>query len=111
MGALAKWVMENDFKPIVRHKFQFQTEPTQWWDEIVNCEVFEVDQPNRFSYMWVSGGESTVVTWTLKQDTDGTTHLHLDQSGFSEGAEQAFNGAIYGWQRMANQLENVLAEI
>jgi uncharacterized protein YndB with AHSA1/START domain len=102
--------MNNDFKPIVGHKFQFRTEPSQWWDGIVNCEVLEVDEPHRLSYTWVGGSESTTVTWTLKQAADGTTHLHLDQTGFS-GEEQAFNGAIYGWQRMTNQLEKVVAEL
>ena len=24
---LAKWIMENDFKPVVGHRFQFRTEP------------------------------------------------------------------------------------
>ena len=47
------------------------------------------------------------VTWTFKQVDEGTTHVHLEQTGFK--AEQAFNGALYGWQRMANQLEKVLA--
>jgi hypothetical protein len=45
----------------------------------------------------------------LKQDDDGTTHVHLEQTGIS--SEQAFNGAKYGWQGMAKQLENVLAEL
>nr|WP_245575948.1 SRPBCC domain-containing protein [Alicyclobacillus contaminans] len=75
---------------------------------MVNCEVLEVDEPHRLSYTWVSGGENTTVTWTLKQDAEGTTHVHLDQTGFKE--EQAFSGALYGWQSMANQLEKVLAD-
>jgi hypothetical protein len=47
----------------------------------------------------------------LKQAADGTTHLHLEQTGFGEGADQAINGAVYGWQNMAKQLEEVLAEL
>jgi uncharacterized protein YndB with AHSA1/START domain len=27
-NTLAKWIMANDFKPVVGHKFQFRTEPT-----------------------------------------------------------------------------------
>ena len=33
---------------IVGHKFQFRAEPSEWWDGIVDGEVFEVDEPNRF---------------------------------------------------------------
>ncbi|MBH8599220.1 metalloregulator ArsR/SmtB family transcription factor [Thermoactinomyces sp. CICC 10521] len=105
---LAKWIgMDNDFKPVVGHKFQFRTEPTEWWNGIIDCEVLEVDEPQKLSYTWVSGSENTTVTWTLKKAPDGTTHLHLEQTGFKN--EQAKNGAIHGWQRMLDQLEKVLA--
>lgn len=107
-NTLAKWIMANDFKPVVGHKFQFRTEPTQWWNGIIDCEVLELDEPHKLSYTWVSGGKSTTVTWTLKHG-DGTTHLHLEQTGF-KSEDQAFNGAKYGWQRMAGELEKVLSE-
>jgi uncharacterized protein YndB with AHSA1/START domain/DNA-binding transcriptional ArsR family regulator len=112
-NTLSKWMFfkENDFKPVVGHKFQFRMEPTEWWNGIVDCEVLEVDEPHRLSYTWVSGGQSTTVTWTLKQAADGTTHVHLEQTGFEEGADQAINGAAYGWQNMAKQLEELLAEL
>jgi uncharacterized protein YndB with AHSA1/START domain len=106
---LEKWIMRNDFKPVVGHKFQFRTEPTPWWNGIVDCEVLEIDEPRRLSYSWVSGSESTVVTWTLREE-NGITHLHLEQTGFS-GEAQAINGAKYGWDRMIGQLEGVLAEM
>jgi uncharacterized protein YndB with AHSA1/START domain len=44
---LAKWVMDNDFKPIVGHRFQFQREPVEGWDGTIHCEVLEVDEPHR----------------------------------------------------------------
>ena len=69
---LAKWIWKNDFKPIVGHKFQFRAEPNEWWDGIVDSEVLEVDEPHKLSYTWVSAGESTTVTWTLKKGSDGT---------------------------------------
>ncbi|WP_067929603.1 SRPBCC family protein [Alicyclobacillus shizuokensis] len=110
-NTLSKWMMfrENDFKPVVGHKFQFRMEPTGGWNGIIEGEVLEVDEPHRLSYTWVSAGESNTVTWTLKQDEDGTTHVHLDQTDIS--SEQALSGATYGWQSMAKQLENVLAEL
>lgn len=108
-NTLTKWMIfhQNDFKPIVGHKFQFRTEPNAWWDGIVNCEVLEVDEPHRLSYTW---GEDTTVTWTLKQIDDGTTHVHLDHTGFNAEQEQAFNGALYGWKNMANKLGEMLTD-
>lgn len=68
---LAKWIWSNDFKPVVGHKFQFRAEPNEWWDGIVDSEVLVVDEPHTLSYTWNSAGESTTVTWTVSQDSEG----------------------------------------
>lgn len=41
---LAQWLMPNDFKPVVGHKFQFKTKPkTRFrFDGTVYCEVLEI---------------------------------------------------------------------
>ncbi|WP_430509279.1 SRPBCC family protein [Gottfriedia solisilvae] len=109
---LAKWIMENDFKPVVGHKFQFRTEPNEWWNGIVDCEVLEVEEPHKLSYIWASAGETTTVTWTLKEVSDGIVQLNLDQTGFSEETKAragAIEGAKHAWTNMGNQLEKVLA--
>lgn len=109
---LAKWIWSYDFQPIVGHKFQFRAEPNEWWDGIVDCEVLEIEEPHKLSYTWTSAGETTTVTWTLTQASDGTTQLHLDQGGFSEetkARQGAIEGAKYAWTNMASQLEKVLA--
>lgn len=106
---LAKWVMDNDFKPIVGHKFQFRAKPNKLWDGIVDSEVLAVDQPNKLSYTWITAGESTTVTWTLKE-TDGTTFLHLEQTGFVNQGH-AYHGAKQGWVLMGDKLEQVLNEL
>ncbi|SES10576.1 Uncharacterized conserved protein YndB, AHSA1/START domain [Psychrobacillus sp. OK032] len=111
---LAKWIWKNDFKPVVGHKFQFRAEPNEWWDGIVDSEVLIVEEPNKLSYTWASAGESTTVTWTLTEGSDGTTHLHFDQTGFSEetkARQGAIEGAKYSWMQMGDQLEKVLAEL
>lgn len=105
-NTLAKWVMANDMKPIVGHKFQFRNEQ---WDLIIDSEVLEVNEPNKLSYTWVGGGINTTITWTLRYE-DGTTYLHLEQTGF-EKEDQAFNGAKFGWARMGGELKTLLAEM
>ncbi|WP_062106061.1 SRPBCC family protein [Bacillus niameyensis] len=103
---LSKWIMENNFKPIVGHKCQF-------WNEhinlIVNSEVLAVDKPNKLSYTWVGGPINTVVTWTLRQE-DETTYLHLEQSEFKK-VDYAFTGAKNGWAYMIEGLKEVLGEV
>ncbi|TJY39580.1 SRPBCC domain-containing protein [Cohnella pontilimi] len=111
---LAKWVsniqtgqaMENDFKAVVGHRFQFRTQPTEWWDGIIEGEVLIVDAPNRVAYTWASGGEKHTVTWTLENLGDGKVNLHLEQSGLSN--EPALNGAKYGWSKWCGELQKVL---
>ena len=103
---LAKWVMENNFRPIVGYKCQFRNEAINL---IAESEVLVVDKPYKLSYTWVGGPIDTIVTWTLKEE-GGTTYLHLDHTGF-EKVDPAFNGAKYGWTYMIEELNKVLEEL
>lgn len=105
---LTKWVMENDFKPVVGHRFQFRMQPTNGWNGIIDCEVLIVDVPNRLSYTWVSLGQNNTVTWMLQDLGDGKVNLHLEQAGISN--DQALQGAKYGWTNMCGQLEKMLEQ-
>ena len=102
---LAKWVMENNFKPIVGYKCQFRNEAI---DLIVDSEVLIVDEPSKLSYTWVGGPIDTIVTWTLKQEGE-TTYLHLEHTGF-EKENYAFKGAKSGWVYKVEELKKVLRE-
>lgn len=105
---LAKWTMENDFKPVVGHRFQFRTQPTEWWDGIVEGEVLVVEAPNRLSYTWGTGDEKHTVVWTLQEAGEGKVNLHLEQSGISN--QQALGGARYGWSNWSKELEKLLEQ-
>ncbi|CAM3420704.1 SRPBCC domain-containing protein [Paenibacillus lupini] len=112
---LGKWVanihtgeaMENNFKPEVGYHFQFRTQPSEYWDGIIDGEVLTVDAPNQISYTWNSGGMKHTVTWTLQDLGDGKINLHLEQTGFAN--VQAVNGAKYGWSKWCGELEKVVA--
>lgn len=105
---LAKWVMANDFKPVVGYKFQFRTEPSKRWNGIVDSEVLVVEEHRRLSYTWITAGESTIVTWSLKAVGE-TTHLSLEHTGF-KSESLSYTGAKYGWVKMVGDLEQVLLE-
>ncbi|EPZ51639.1 SRPBCC family protein [Alicyclobacillus acidoterrestris] len=104
---LAKWITENDFKPIVGYRFQFRMPPMNGWNGIIEGEVLIVEAPNRLSYTWESG-EKHIVTWTLQDLGNGKVNLHLEQSGISN--EQALQGAKWGWTTWSGQLEKLLEQ-
>lgn len=105
---LAGWLMENDFRPTVGHRFRFMTKPKVrfGFDGIVYGEVLEVVPFRKLVYSWRGGPGNgkinldTVVTWTLKPVGSGTL-LTLTHSGF-----QGFRNFIpyiamgKGWQKI-----------
>ncbi|WP_405736689.1 SRPBCC domain-containing protein [Streptomyces sp. NBC_01537] len=71
---LARWLMPNDFQPVVGHRFTFRTEPRpqQGFDGIVHCEVLELAPQRRLRIAWRGGRLDTTVTWTLEPEGRGT---------------------------------------
>ena len=109
---LAAWLMENDMRPIVGHKFTFKAQPMPGWDGVVQCEVLEVDEPKRLRYSWRGGSEQnqidTVVTWTLTPTASGT-RLALEHAGFLPANAMAFEGLARGWRgKVAERMSEVL---
>jgi len=102
---IEEWLMKNDFKPVVGHRFNLRAD----WGA-VDCEVMAVEPNKTLSYTWGAYGVGSVVTWTLTPTSTGT-HLRMEQSGFRPDQEQAYQGANYGWQRFFAALEQVLARI
>ncbi|WP_417413114.1 SRPBCC family protein [Hoeflea sp.] len=106
---IAEWLMKNDFKPVVGHRFQFHAKPMPGWKGYTNCEVLEVDEPNRLVYSWGDGTESdsaltTVVTWTLTP-AEGGTLVQMQQAGFKPADEYGFQAMSGGWPRILASLE------
>jgi len=100
---LADWLMKNDFKPVVDHRFTFRAD----WGN-VDGRVLAVEPNKTLSFTWEAMGLESVVTWTLTATSTGT-HLRMEQSGFRPDQEKAYQGAKYGWQQFIGGLERVLA--
>src|SRR3979411_1085480 len=98
-----EWLMKNDFKPVVGHRFNLRAE----WGA-VDCQVMAVDANQTLSYTGEAHGLKSVVTWTLTPTRTGT-HLRMEQSGFRPDQPQYYEGAKYGWQKFFANLEQVLA--
>ena len=100
---IEEWLMKNDFKPIVDHRFNFRAD----WGA-VDCQVLTVEHNKRLTYTWAAYGLESVVSWTLTPTSTGT-QLRMEQTGFRSDQRQAYQGAKVGWQKFLAALEQVLA--
>jgi uncharacterized protein YndB with AHSA1/START domain len=101
---MEEWLMKNDFKPVVDHRFSFRAD----WGT-VDCQVVTIEPNRTLSYTWGAYGLGSVVTWTLTPTSTGT-RLRMEQSGFRPDQKQAYQGAKAGWPQFFAKLEQVLAK-
>ncbi len=109
---IAEWLMKNDFKPVVGHRFNLPGE----WGGVLDCEVLEIEPHETLSYTWDFDHDDpayalkSVVTFTLTPTATGT-HLRMEQSGFRPDQKQAFGGALAGSRTFLETLEQVLDQM
>jgi len=118
---LSAWLMENDLRAEVGHRFTFRAQPMPGWDGIVHCEVLEAEPHQRLRYSWRGGVNEaegyggrldTVVSWTLTPTQSGGTLLRLEHSGFLPKNAFAFETMGKGWRgHVAQRMQQVLAEL
>ena len=100
---IEEWLMKNDFKPVMDHKFNLSAD----WGA-VDCQVTAVEPNKTLAYTWAAYGLESVVTWTLTPTGAGTL-LRMEQLGFRQDQERAYQGAKFRWQKFFANLEQVLA--
>jgi uncharacterized protein YndB with AHSA1/START domain len=107
---IEEWLMKNDFKPVVGHRFNL----SQDWGSL-DCEVRAVEANKKLSYSWdfnhddPSLNVKSVVTFTLTPTSTGT-HLRVEQAGFRPDQQKAYKGAQWGWPTFLAALEKLLAK-
>jgi uncharacterized protein YndB with AHSA1/START domain len=101
---IEEWLMKSNFISTAGHQFKFTAE----WGA-VDCEVREVEPHKMLSYTWAAHGLESVVTWTLEPTPAGTS-LRMEQFGFRQDQEQAYQGAKYGWQNFFNKLDQLMTK-
>lgn len=109
---LAQWLMPNDFKPIVGHKFQFGAKPELkfGFDGRIYCQVLEIIPYKKLVYSWKGGlskenpSLNSLVIWTLAPSRDGTI-LTLEHKGF-QGVKNYLAYLIMnkGWAKIGRRL-------
>lgn len=112
---IALWLMPNNFKAVIGHKFEFRTNPIPRLElsGIFYCEVLEIVPFKKLTYSWKSGPKhgittlDTLVEWTLEKQDNGTI-LNLKHSGFKAENYSILTGMTDGWlgsiQKMLDQL-------
>jgi uncharacterized protein YndB with AHSA1/START domain len=105
---IEEWLMKNDFKPAVGHRFSLRMDPQPNWNGVIDCQVLVVEPNKMLSYTWGAFGLESVVTFTLTPTSTGT-HLRMEHSGFRPDQPQNYQGAKYGWQQFFGKLEQVIA--
>lgn len=109
---MEEWLMKNDFKPLVGHRFSLRGD----WGGVLDCEVLVVEPLRTLAYTWNFAHDDpaysleSVVTFTLTP-TDAGTRLRMEQAGFRPSQKQAFGGAHAGWKQFFANLEGVLARV
>ncbi len=107
---IEEWLMKNDFKPAVGHRFNLRGD----WGGVLDCEVLAIEPNRSLSYTWnfthddAAYDLKSVVTFTLTPTRTGT-HLRMEQAGFRADQKQAYGGARHGWQQFLENMEQVLA--
>jgi uncharacterized protein YndB with AHSA1/START domain len=102
---LAEWLMQNDFKPEVDHRFKFTAD----WGS-VDCQVLVIDPLKELSCSWAAMGVDTITTFYLTPTASGT-RLRVEQAGFRQDQNYASEGAKLGWQNFLQRLDAVVSKL
>ena len=71
---IEEWLMKNDFKPAVGHRFNLRGD----WGGVLDCEVLTIEPNKALSYTWDFAHDDaafnlkSVVTFTLTPKLNGT---------------------------------------
>jgi uncharacterized protein YndB with AHSA1/START domain len=107
---IEEWLMKNDFKPTVGHRFNLRGE----WGGVLDCEVLAIEPNRSLAYTWnfvnddAAFALQSVVTFTLTPTPTGTL-LRMEQTGFRPDQKQAYGGAHAGWKQFFVKLEELVA--
>src|ERR1700730_10966335 len=88
---IEEWLMKNDFKPAVDHRFTLSGD----WGS-ADCRVLEVEPHRTLAYTWDAMGLESIVTFTITPTAAGA-HLRVEQAGFPVDRPENYNGARFRW--------------
>lgn len=103
---LAKWLMNNDFEPVVGHRFSMQgiPVPAVGFTGLVDSEVIAIEPERMLQISWSDAGHGNALasTVTFRLEPEGTgTRFFLRHDGFnaSDPAQVAAHRIMSGGWR------------
>ena len=78
---LERWLMPNDFQPVVGHNFTLRTDPGPGFDGVVHCQVLEMEPQRRMVWSWKGGPIDTQISFELVE-LGAATELTVVHTGF-----------------------------
>ena len=107
---IEEWLMKNDFKPVVGHRFNLRGD----WGGVLDCEVLAVE-PNKNAVLHL---EFRARRCGLQSEERGDLYAHANEHGdppahgavgLPAGSEAGLRRRQGGWQQFFAKLEQVLA--
>ena len=91
-AALEQWLMANDFEPQVSRRFTLRETPSDRWRGWADCEVLEMEAPNRMVWSWrhTEPGNPTRVEFRLAPIAGGHAADPYAYRRYRSGAGGAF---------------------
>lgn len=115
---LARWLMPNDFRPVIGHRFTFRTDPIPAvdFDGVAHCQVLTVEPERLLVISWRGAGERAslwTVSWRLEAEGRGT-RLFFEHDGFDQDNRADRYGRRMmgdGWARQFRSIDRVLTDL
>lgn len=117
-GLLARWLMPNDFRLAVGHRFTFRTDPIPGagFGGVGHCEVLAFEENVSLALAWRAAPDDpsdldSTVTFTLAPEGAGT-RLFIEHTGFDpDDPHQLFARKMMGggWRGAGPRIAAVLA--
>jgi uncharacterized protein YndB with AHSA1/START domain len=107
--AMSRWLMPNDFQPVLGHRFTFRRPPIPQinYDGITHCEVIELEAEKVLAFTFKGGPLDTLVRFRLQAEGAGT-RVFLEHSGFDVADPKqrfAFDNMSGGWAKLGSAID------
>jgi uncharacterized protein YndB with AHSA1/START domain len=106
-AALAVWLMENDFSPIVGRRFRLRHQPVAGGRGWIDCAVLAIEPPSRMVWSWQSTETDVPGRVEINLKTvEGGTELTLAHTGETDLDRRARYAS--GWPGKLAELHKTL---
>jgi uncharacterized protein YndB with AHSA1/START domain len=108
--ALAAWLMESDFEPIVGKRFRFVGAASPEWRGWMDCEVIAIEAPSRIVWSWQAAEADAPGRVEIRlKSVEGGTELTLTHTGETDPGRRSRYASGSGWPGKLTELGKQLS--